>query len=322
MRTHPSRDDTAMSTTSEPAPRRDLDILACPNCQGRLRSESAGLVCEACGHSFSQDNGIPNLLMTEPFEDDAEEDRWLNEEKTGAFLTESYLIPLIEGLYSGRAPSSIRILSIGCGVGRDVEVLSQAGYDPYGIDAGRRTDFWARRVCSDRFFLAGAQKLPFQSEQFDFTFMNCVLPHIGVVGDSQDLKSDFEAQRWAAVQETIRVIKPGGYIMVANPNRLCPLDLFHRPKDHVHIPRMHAPNEPFLQSYGDLRRYFVERGGCESIRTLPLENYWGFFISSGYGVGRILQRAVKGYFSVLSWKGLAFLRPTLLNPWLVVLVRK
>lgn len=314
--------DTAMSTTAEPASLPNLRILACPCCQGPLRSESNRLVCEASGQSFGQDHGIPNLLMAEPFEDEAIEERWLNEEKTGAFLTERYLIPLMENLFSGRPRSSVRILSIGCGVGRDVEVLNEAGYDCYGIDAGRRTDFWARRSGSDRYFLAGAQKLPFQSDQFDFTFMNCVLPHIGVVGDTQDLKPDCEEQRWAAVQEMIRIIKPGGYIVVANPNRLCPLDLFHRPKDHVHFPRLHAPSEPFLQSYGDLRRYFVERGGCESIRTLPLENYWGFFVSSTYGIGRVLQRIAKAYFSILSRKSLAFLRRTPLNPWLVVLVKK
>ena len=311
-----------MSTATDTPTPLTADLLACPECQGQLRSDNNGLFCEACGLHFGRHDGVPNLLMTEPFEDDDLEDRWLNEEKTGAFLIDRYLIPLIDSLYSGRDRNSINILSIGCGVGRDVEALNQAGYNCYGIDPGKRTSFWARRDASERYFLAGAQKLPFKSSKFDFTFMNCVLPHIGVVGDSQEVKPDFEMQRWSAVQETIRVIKPGGYIMVANPNRLCPLDLFHRPKDHVHFPRLHAPSEPFLQSYSDLRRYFVERGGCDSIRTLPIENYWGFFLSSKYGAGRVLQRMVKAYFGILSRDSLAFLRRTLLNPWLVVLVRK
>lgn len=80
--------------------------------------------------------------------------------------------------------------------------------------------------------------------------------------------------------------------------------------------------EPFPRSYGDLQRYFVERGGCNSIRALPIENFWGFFRSSRYGVGTVLQRVVKACFGILSRKSLAFLRPTLLNPRLVVLVRK
>lgn len=301
---------------------RELSLLACPACGGALSEGDGRLCCTRCAATYPVENGVPQMLLSEPFEDEDLEERWENEENTGAFLTENYLIPLISRLYPGKERAAIRVLSIGCGVGRDVDVLNGAGFACYGIDAGNRAKFWGRRRRPERYFVAGAQKMPFKDGIFDFAFMNCVLPHIGVIGDTQRLKADFEAQRWAAVKETIRVVKPGGHIMVANPNRLCPLDLFHRPHDHTHIPRLHGPREEFLQSFDDLKAYFVERGQCSSARTLPITNYWGFFLSSKYGIGRVLQMVTKGYFKILSWPAAAFLLRTALNPWLVVLVKK
>ena len=52
-----------------------------------------------------------------------------------------------------------------------------------------------------------------------------------------------------------------------------------------------------LQSFGDHKRNFVTEGGCRTIETLPLDQYWGFSEnskSSRYAVGQFLQALIRG----------------------------
>jgi len=300
----------------------NTSIICCPSCNGSLEEASEGFFCRACGRDYPRLNQIADFIIDERFEDEHDKCKWLNEENTGKFLAENYLLPLLQQLFGDRPHQQIRILSIGCGVGMDVEALNAAGYQCYGLDPGNRTAMWARRPYPERYFLANAKHLPFCSESFDFAFLNCVLPHIGVAGDTNEIMPNCDAERSQAVQETVRVMAPGGYIMLGNPNRLCLLDLFHRPDGWRHWPRIHSPREKFLLSYHDHADYFVRRAGCRNISALPIENYWGFFLSSRYAIGRVLQSIMKRYFALLSRPALQFMRRSPLNPWLVTLVQK
>lgn len=297
----------------------------CPACRGPLAGEGGGVRCQACGREYQADaaHGIFDFSLGTVFNDEEDCCKWANEDCTGQFLVESYLQPLLGRLFGRRPRGSIRILSVGCGVGKDVEVLNALGYQAYGIDPGNRASVWARRQGpAQRYFLAGAEHLPFADGSFDFAFMNCVLPHIGVDNDSYRVVDGFVERRQMAAREVARVLAPGGFVMAANPNRLCPLDLFHRPHIARHKPRLHTSAEPFLLSYADHKRLFLEEAGLRTIEALPITRYWGFFLSSRYGIGRLLQLGVKGYFKLLSSAPMQWARPTALNPWLVVLMGK
>lgn len=295
----------------------------CPACRGALGGDAAACRCASCGNGYVTKNGVFDFSLGTTFGDEEDCCKWDNEDNTGRFLVQSYLSPLLDRLFKGRDRKTIRVLSVGCGVGKDVEVLNAMGFEAYGIDPGNRTSVWQKREGPpQRYFLAGAEHLPFEDASFDFAFMNCVLPHIGVDNDSYTVVDGFDSRRQKAALEVARVMKPGGWVLAANPNRLCPLDLFHRPHIARHKPRLHGQSEPFLLSYADHRRLFVERAAFSHIEALPITNYWGFFLSSRYWFGKLLQAGVKGYFSLLSSRLMRWARPTGLNPWLVVLMRK
>jgi uncharacterized protein YbaR (Trm112 family) len=206
----------------------DLSVIVCPACHAELTAQPGQLTCTGCARTYAVREGIPDTLIVPGFDDEDHEERWQCEEGTGAQLINHYLVPLLDRLFRGRPRADVRILSIGCGVGVDTELLNAAGFLCHGIDVGNRTKVWAKRGGPKRFSLAAVQKMPFRDGQFDFAFMNCVLPHVGVYGDSYKVRPDFAEQRAEGLADTIRVVKRGGYIMVANPNRLCPFDLFHR----------------------------------------------------------------------------------------------
>lgn len=297
----------------------------CPACHGEVRGDRQTLTCIACARRYGSDlhHGIFDFSLGTVFNDVADCCKWANEESTGRYLVQSYLRPLLERLFRARPRHEIRILSVGCGVGMDVEVLNGLGYQTYGIDPGNRSSVWAARSGpQQRYFLAGAEHLPFPDASFDFVFMNCVLPHIGVDNDSYRVVEGYVERRQMAVLEVARVMRPGAYAMAANPNRLCPLDLFHRPQIARHKPRLHTRTEPFLLSFEDHRRLFLDQAGLQAIEALPITNYWGFFLSSKYMIGRMLQAGVKAYFSAISSVPMRWARSTWLNPWLVVLLRK
>ena len=315
-------------------------MTAAPNNAGSLKSEGPGLVCPCdqrsplsllgdhlvcpdCKKQFHRENSCWDLIRGERFNDEKCECMWCNEENTGRHLANNYVIPLLARQFGGRDPATLRILSIGCGVGSDVEALNSAGYQAYGIDAGNRSEFWARRSFPERYFLANAKYLPFESASFDIIMMGCVLPHIGVGDDTYVAQPSHQSERELAAGEMVRVTAPGGLMVVTSPNRLCPVDFFHRADVARHMPRFHSTKESFLLSVGDYAKLLRVGSECRSIEVLPLRGYWGFYSSSTYLLGRILQMPVRFYFNqFMSWRITKGLRGTWLNPWLILLVRR
>ncbi len=301
--------------------RTGAPMYRCPRCTGPLVLRSGDFECRNCGAGFRFRNGFADFLIDEPFEDDLEPSALCNEDRTGSFFAARYLVPLLKRLGSDAAGDT-KVLSVGCGVGSDVETLCEHGFDCYGIDPGNRSSCWSRRTVGERLAFGHSAHLPFADAAFDFAFMNCVLTHIGVVGDSYEVQNAYDDDRRRAVEEVVRVVKPGGHILAANPNRACPVDLFHLDTGFASRVRFHSPSEPFLLSFRDHEDYFVHRGRCTSIELLPVSNFWGFFSSSKSALGRLAQLPVKTLFSLLSTNLFAPLRRTWMNPWLVVLVEK
>ncbi|MCB1704808.1 MAG: class I SAM-dependent methyltransferase [Halioglobus sp.] len=298
--------------------------LVCP-CDQRapLALVDDCLECPSCHARYGRENNCWDLIRGERFNDEKCECMWCNEENTGRHLANNYVIPLLREQFGDRDPGSLRILSIGCGVGSDVEALNDAGYEAYGIDAGNRSEFWARRSFPDRYYLANAKYLPFETGSFDIIMMGCVLPHIGVGDDTYAAQPGYQQERELAAGEMNRVTRRGGLMIVTSPNRLCPVDFFHRADVAKHTPRFHSPKESFLLSVKDYAKLLKVGTECSSIEVLPLRGYWGFYSSSTYLLGRILQIPVRFYFNqLMSWRITSWLRSTGFNPWLILLVRR
>lgn len=297
-------------------------LLACPACRAPVERAEPVIACPRCGTRHPVVDGVPDFSLGERFDDVLEPDRFANEELAGEHVARSYLLPLLARLFAGRAPGTVRVLSIGCGVGREIEILLEHGFDGFGIDCGSRAHYWSRRGFADRFFLASARRLPFADASFDFAFLGCVFPHVGTVGDTYETTPDHRALRADVAREAVRVVHPGGWVLASSPNRLCPLDFFHRLPERGHTPRVHARSEPFLLSLTDYRELFVADAGCRGVETLPVADYWGFFSSSHSRLASLAQFPIRMLFRALSFRAAAPLRGTWLNPWLVVLARK
>ena len=271
--------------------------VVCPACHGPLSVDDGGAsVCDVCHAAYPAEAGRPVLLVPGDLRFDDALDCCLlsDEERTNAFTTKSYHLPLLRRLLgSGFAGASV--LSAGCGVGVDVDLYCDAGLDAHGVDCGSRVEAWPRRRHADRFEIGSVTHLPYPDGAFDAVITGCLLPHIGVVGDSAQLRADGAAERRAVAAELLRVVRPGGHVVMGNPNRLCPADLFHKGQmaGPDSLVRWHGPREPFLLSFADYEALF---GGGARLEALPVSGYWGFHSKEAQPATRLLARGAQGLF--------------------------
>lgn len=294
--------------------------VVCPACKGELAVIEESIDCQGCSSHFGFCGGFPDLIIGGRFDDPEDEALMLYEERSNEDLTRNYWIPMFRKLWPNHA-EPLRLLSVGCGTGVDVELLHDAGYDSIGIDCGNRTAVWPRRQHQERLLLANGKHLPFPDGTFDAVFCGCVFPHVGVVGDSSTVAENFYAERLELAREMTRVLKPGGKIVVSSPNRRFLVDIFHGRKPGSYKPRFNWPQSHFLLSVADYRKLFQE-AGCSSARALPVENYWGFIRSRHSLKGILFGLPVRFVFWLVSREPLRFLRASPINPWIVVLVEK
>lgn len=302
-------------------------LLVCPWCHGPLIFKPVGAICQSCTKTYARhpDGFLDMRVDDSRYEDwlstnEEARSQWLNEcaplETAGAqHMVQNYLIPLFRRL--GLANSAM-VLSVGCGGGWDVEILHREGFLAWGIDNGGRVMVWKDRSCVDFLSMSDALLLPFPDSTFDFVFSEGVIEHIGYTGDSPHQQPDWQFRRQRFAESLLRVTKPGGYILVACPNRLFPIDFFHggRPFHGLTV-RFHSPFETFLLSYGDIRRLF--EGQAQWVRSLSLKH---FFNLRRLAVGNRFMALVTALMECacdlipdVFW-GTAF------SPYLVILIRK
>ncbi len=102
-----------------------------------------------------------------------------------------------------------RILDVGCGVGQYVRQLRELPATVMGIDVERaRVQRGSAEVAG--LVVGAAESLPFAAESFDVVLLNEVLEH--VADDRQ------------ALHEALRILAPGGHVVVYVPNRLFPFE--------------------------------------------------------------------------------------------------
>ncbi len=321
-----SANDTQTPPQTSPDSFQFPVFAGCPICRKALQAQSDALTCPPCDRddcpkSFSYVNGFPDLVIGERFEDESSDELIESEENNTEYTVTNYWVPLFKRLTQD-CKETPRILALGCGVGREVDNLRNAGFECVGIDNGNRTRVWESRTHKDSLLMANGMHLPFEDNTFDIAFCGCVFPHVGVVGDSFQVTENCRNDRLAIAKEMTRVIKKGGNIIVSSPNRLFPLDLYHGREIGTYATPINPPWKKFLLSKGDYASLFRDAGCNGRARALSIKNYWGFCGTKRSRKGRLLSIPVKALFTLGSNEITPFFRASPLLPWIVVRITK
>ena len=160
-------------------------IVVCPNCHGPLAPGAEALVCKQCGGEYRMEDKHPVLMVPGDarFEDAPDCCLNENEARTNAFTVENYYLPLLRRLIRPDL-RAVRLLSVGCGVGVDVDLFREAGLEAFGVDCGSRLKAWSGRRHPYALHMGSVTHLPYPDGAFDVVITGCLLPHIGVVGDT------------------------------------------------------------------------------------------------------------------------------------------
>ena len=298
----------------------DAKVYVCPKCKAELCISNEA--CASCGLSMKV-NGSGSLWIDGAIfpDHDHEEalkafgsgnyDYYNRDEQINKRFIDDFSVPLLERLYGSSDKCKLRILSVGCGVGIDVDMLRELGYDAWGSDCGSRCLFWPKRRFPEYLVQCTDETLPFHDNFFDFVMCHQVLEHVGVVGDTIVTHPDCRKIRQSFLNNLLRVTKPGGYINVATPNRTFPIDPGHA-ANFCGV-RIHGPFDYFLTSYSDMRRYFAG----QEVKALSPDKYYAGTCTGNRGR---LGVYFKNYLKFLD--RFPALQGTCLNPLTNVLIRK
>lgn len=120
------------------------------------------------------------------------------------------------------------ILDVGCGTGRLVKFLKEAGYEVKGCDLSTEAVRFAQKLVPGQISQARARKLPFKNNSFDIITSISVIEHL----------NKKEAHKF--FNEAKRVLKSKGILFLVTPNFATPIRYFQGKKwfgysDPTHI---------------------------------------------------------------------------------------
>jgi 2-polyprenyl-3-methyl-5-hydroxy-6-metoxy-1,4-benzoquinol methylase len=103
-----------------------------------------------------------------------------NEERANIRKVNEWLVPILTSYFVNRPLKDIKLVSVGCGFGADVDCLVDYGVDAYGIEPYERTNMWHLRKYPERLIVTDGKSLPFDNEEFDAIYCAEVIEHIGL----------------------------------------------------------------------------------------------------------------------------------------------
>ena len=203
-----------------------LDLLSCPSCKSELSLNAqngdeiiteGGLLCLACDRNYPIRKGIVHFIDPQELESlNHYFERYYNRlAPIYSIFSKIALLP-----FGGERNARMEILkhldidgerllevSIGNGVNLPYLIEKSKNTKIYGIDISIRQLSQCRRMVDKRtwqvdLFLAMAEALPFRNEMFDNVL------HVGGI--------NFFSRKKQAIDEMIRVVRPGGKIVIAD----------------------------------------------------------------------------------------------------------
>lgn len=172
-------------------------------------------------------------------------------------------IYLLDQILKGRIQPGMKLLDAGCGAGRNLQFLLQAGVNVYGVDASAKALHQAQQLSPQpkhKFIQADVAALPFSDAAFDVVLSSAVL-HF-----AQD-----EAHFRSMFQEMWRALQPGGMLFCRLSTTIGMEGKLHQ----VEPRKYHMPHGPvwFLADEALLRELIYTLGAelLEPLKTVLVE---------------------------------------------------
>ncbi len=177
------------------------------------------------------------------------------------FLREKMLLNMLN------ASKADKVLDVGCASGRQSFLIAEKGAEVTGIDISNSFIIEARSHIKERgtnnisFTVADIESLPFPLDHFDKILCAEILEHV--------LNLD------EAMNQLLRVLKPGGLLVISVPNENGKGTLWQRARTLV-LKERFAPLEDFslqgIERHGDAHlRKFNQKTIAKFLRQYPLD---------------------------------------------------
>ncbi|MFD0985765.1 class I SAM-dependent methyltransferase [Methyloligella solikamskensis] len=219
---------------------------------------------------------------------------WLADMEGGGDFGRLHVLdsPMLERVREGRFKTA---LDIGCGEGRFCRILRTEGVEPTGVEPTERLRAAAQRRDPDGLYVgAVAENLPFEDETFDLVVSYLTL--IDIEGIEE------------AINEMVRVLNPGGSLLIAN------LNSFSTAGDWITVPGGQTRFQ--IDRYLDERPEWVSWRGI-SVRNWhrPLSRYMQLLLTTGLRLTHFDEPAPSGgdastadrhrrcpYYNIMEWR--------------------
>jgi SAM-dependent methyltransferase len=230
-----------------------------------------------------------------------------------------YLLPRVKAL------GSRSVLDVGCGVGAMVKTFLGEGYESYGVDLPGLHTYWTQLGLSpDAMFIVSPDelRLPFHDGAIDFAYTFGVIEHVGTTDGGADRRADYHQRRRQWLREIFRVVRPGGAMLIAGPNRGFPIDVAHGPDSRA----------------GGIERWVSNKLGVSFHKTWGDHFLWAYEDFANYLDGlpyRLDPQTVEGFLAFSRVPAIArplvqayvdnlpkALQGTGFNPWVMGMVHK